>query len=75
MIIKKEQIEALRPYMKNVDELVAADSLYDFEVTLDALIADIGFDDNDEINETGLFLQRLYDEIANMDTLEMNKDG
>lgn len=63
MIIKKEQIEALRPYMENVDELVAADSLYDFEVTLDALIADIGFDDNDEINETGLFLQRLYDEI------------
>lgn len=63
IIIKKEQIDILRQYMKNIDELLLKNDLYEFELALDALIVELGFDDHDKINATGLLLQKLYDEI------------
>lgn len=63
MIITDKQIDALRPYMPNINDFVLADDLYEFELALDELIVKVGFGKDDELNETGLLLQRLYDEI------------
>ena len=49
--------------MPNINDYVLADDLYEFELALDELIVKVGFGEDDDLNETGLLLQRLYDEI------------
>lgn len=63
MNVTKEQIDALRPYMENIDQLILSDDLLEFELLLDHTIVELGFDKNDEITEIGLFLQKIYDQI------------
>lgn len=64
MKITDKQIKELRKYLPNIDEIVAADDLYELEIQIDGLIADIGFTEDQEwLNPTGKKLQKLYDEI------------
>ena len=65
MIIKNEQMKELKPYIENIDELVQND---DVQVLLDAIddvIVDNILGNNDEPDEEGIKLQRIYDEIYN----------
>ena len=58
--ITKEQIEKLRPYLPNIDELVL--DYEEFQTKLDDAIID-ELDENYDDTETSIMLQRIYDEI------------
>ena len=58
--ITKEQIEKLRPYLPNIDELVL--DYEEFQTKLDDAIID-ELDANYNDTETSIMLQRIYDEI------------
>ena len=65
MIVKTEQIEVLKPYIENIEELVESD---DVQVVLDAIddvIVDNILANNDEPDDEGIKLQKIYDEIFN----------
>ncbi len=58
--ITKEQIEKLRPYLPNIDELVL--DYEEFQTKLDDAIID-ELDANYNDTETSIMLQKIYDEI------------
>ena len=58
--ITKEQIEKLRPYLPNIDELVL--DYEEFQTKLDDAIID-ELDENYDDTEVSIMLQRIYDEI------------
>ena len=58
--ITEEQIEKLRPYLPDIDELIQDYSR--FEIRLDDAIID-ELDENYEDTETSVMLQKSYDEI------------
>ena len=58
--ITKEQIEKLRPYLPNIDELVL--DYEEFQTKLDDAIID-ELDENYDDTETSIMLQKIYDEI------------
>lgn len=65
MIVKAEQIEVLKPYIENIEDLVESD---DVQVVLDAIddvIVDNILANNDEPDDEGIKLQKIYDEIFN----------
>ena len=65
MLVKTEQIEILKLYIENIEELIAED---DVQVVLDAIddvIVDNILGNNDEPDEEGIKLQRIYDQIFN----------
>ena len=64
VIITVEQIEALRPYIEDIENLISAD---DVDVLLDAVddvVVDNIVSHNDEPDEEGRRIQRIYDDIA-----------
>ena len=61
MIVKAEQIEALKPYIEDIEALV---TLGDVQAVLDT-IDDVIVDNNDEPDDEGIKLQKIYDEIFN----------
>lgn len=66
MIIKDEQIEILKPYIENIDELVQNGSVQEVLDAIDDVIVDnILGNDDDEPDEEGIKLQKVYDEIYN----------
>lgn len=65
MIVNTEQIKILKPYIENIEALIAED---DVQVVLDAIddvIVDNILGNNDEPDEEGIELQRIYDQIYN----------
>lgn len=58
--ITKEQIEMLRPYLPNIDELVL--DYEEFQTKLDDAIID-ELDENYNDTDTSIMLQKIYDEI------------
>ena len=63
MIVNATQIEVLKSYIENIESLVSEDNL---QVVLDAIddaIVDNILEHNDEPDEEGLKLQKIYDEI------------
>lgn len=58
--ITDEQIEKLRPYLPDIDELIKDYS--QFETRLDDAIID-ELDENYDDTEISIMLQRIYDEI------------
>lgn len=63
MIVKDEQIEKLKPHIENIEDLIAEG---DVQVVLDAIddvIVDNILGNNDEPDEEGINLQRIYDQI------------
>lgn len=64
MKITEEQINELREYIPEIDEIVAADDLHELEMQLDGLIVEIGLTEDQEwLNPIGKKLQKLYDDI------------
>ena len=63
--INSGQKEILNEYMPNAQELLDKDEIDDLLDALDDLITDVGFDKNWELNELGLKLQLLYDQLYN----------
>lgn len=61
MIITVEQIEALRPYIGNIEELISAD---DVDALLDAVVINNILGNNNEPDEEGNKIQGIYDDIA-----------
>ncbi|MDY5440043.1 MAG: hypothetical protein SPG06_04650 [Eubacteriales bacterium] len=59
-IITKEQIETLRPFMPNIDELIQGD-IQDFQLALDDAMLDTLKDE--EATDLTIKLERIYDEI------------
>ena len=58
--ITKEQIEKLRPYLPNIDELVL--DYEEFQTKLDDAIID-ELDEKYNDTDTSIMLQKIYDEI------------
>lgn len=65
MIIKDEQIEILKPYIENIDELVQNGSVQEVLDAIDDAIVDNILGNDDEPDEEGIKLQKVYDEIYN----------
>ena len=61
--ITQEQIEKIKPFLPNIDELLQG-SLRDFLRELDdAIIGELG--ENYDDTETSMMLQKIFDEIYN----------
>lgn len=65
MIIKDEQIKLLEPYIENINELVQIGSVQEILDAIDGVIVDNILGNNDEPDEDGIKLQKVYDEIFN----------
>lgn len=65
MIIKNEQIEELKPYIKNIDELIQKDDVQELLDVIDDIIVDNILGNDDEPDEEGIKLQKIYDQINN----------
>lgn len=61
MIITVEQIEALRPYIGNIEELISVD---DVDALLDAVVINNILGNNNEPDKEGKRIQGIYDDIA-----------
>ena len=60
MLTTKEQKSELLKYNFDVDKF---NNKKDLLLALDELIANIGFNDKDEVNDKGIELTKLYDAI------------
>lgn len=63
MIIKNEQIEMLKPYIENLEDLIAEDDVQMLLDTIDDVIVENILGNNDEPDAEGIKLQKVYDEI------------
>lgn len=65
MLVTDEQIRIIKPYVENIEELIATD---DVQAVLDAIndvIVNNILGNNDEPDDEGIKLQRVWDEIFN----------
>lgn len=69
MNISDSQKELLKEYglvlPDNIDEIDEIEKINEVLLDLDDKITEIGFDSNYDLNEVGLKLQRLYDQLYN----------
>ena len=65
MVIKDEQIIALKPYIEEIDEYVKQDDVQKMLDVIDDVIVDNILANNDEPDSEGIKLQKIYDEIFN----------
>ena len=65
MIVTSEQIEILKPYIENIVELIEEDDVQVLLDTIDDVIVENILGNNDEPDEEGIKLQRIYDQIYN----------
>lgn len=65
MIVKVEQIEALKQYIENIEDLIASDDVQELLEAIDDIIVDNILGNNDEPDEEGIKLQKIYDQINN----------
>ena len=64
MIITVEQIEALRPYIEDIEDLISADDIDALLDAVDAVVINNILGNNNEPDEEGNKIQRIYDDIA-----------
>ena len=65
MIIKVEQLEVLKNHIENIDELIGCDDVQNLLDAIDDVIVDNILGNNDEPDEEGIKLQKIYDQIFN----------
>lgn len=65
MIVKAEQIEVLKPYIEDIEELIETDDVQAVLDAIDDVIVDNILVNNDEPDDEGIKLQKIYDEIFN----------
>ena len=63
LFITNEQIEKLKPYIANVVELASNESDQPLLDAINDVILDNILANNDEPDELGIWLQKIYDEI------------
>ena len=64
MIITVEQIEVLRPYIEDIEDLISADDVDALLDAVDDVVVDNIVSHNNEPDEEGRRIQRIYDDIA-----------
>lgn len=62
--ITEEQLSTLKQHFE-VDNYIVADDIDGLLMALDDVITDVGFDENYELNEEGIKLQLIYDQLYN----------
>lgn len=65
MNINSKQIQRLKQYIKNVDTLIKNDDVQELLDAVDDIIVDNILGNNNEPDEEGIELQKIYDEIYN----------
>lgn len=65
MIISDEQIKKLKPYIDDIDSIVQIGDVQEVLDAIDDVIVDNILGNNDEPDEEGIILQKIYDEIMN----------
>lgn len=65
MIVKSEQIKTLKPYIDNIEDIVKSDDVQSVLDAVDDVIVDNILANNDEPDNEGIKLQKIYDEIFN----------
>ena len=65
MIVTPEQIELLKPYIENIENLIENGDIQEVLDAIDDVIVDNILGNNDEPDEEGIKLQRIYDQIFN----------
>lgn len=63
MIVKAEQIEALKPYIESIEDLIAGDNVQEVLDAIDDVIVGNILVNNDEPDDEGIKLQKIYDAI------------
>lgn len=63
MIINDEQIKALKPYIDNIEDLIKKDDVQEVLDAIDDVIVDNILGNDDEPDDEGIKLQKIYDEI------------
>ena len=63
MIVKAEQIEALKPYIESNKDLIAGDNVQEVLDAIDDVIVGNILVNNDEPDDEGIKLQKIYDAI------------
>ena len=65
MIIKDEQVNRLKPYVEDLYALIREDDVQGLLDAIDDVIVDNILGNNDEPDEEGMELQKIYDQILN----------
>ena len=65
MIVKTEQIEMLKPHIENIEDLIETGDVQAVLDAIDDVILDNILVNNDEPDDEGIKLQKIYDEIFN----------
>lgn len=65
MIVKTEQIEMLKPHIENIEDLIETGDVQAVLDAIDDVIVDNILVNNDESDDEGIKLQKIYDEIFN----------
>lgn len=65
MIVKTEQIEMLKPHIENIEDLIETGDVQEVLDVIDDVIVDNILANNDEPDDEGVRLQKIYDEIFN----------
>ena len=63
IIVKPEQLKELKNYIDNIEELIVADDIQNLLDAIDDVIVDNILKNNDEPDDEGIRLQRIYDQI------------
>lgn len=63
MIVSNEQIKVLKPYIDNIEDLIEKDDVQEVLDAIDDVIVDNILGNNDEPDDEGIKLQKIYDEI------------
>lgn len=63
IIVKPEQRKELKSYIDNIEELIVADDIQNLLDAIDDVIVDNILGNNDEPDDEGIRLQRIYDQI------------
>ena len=65
MIVKSEQIKTLKLYIDNIEDIVKSDDVQSVLDAIDDVIVDNILANNDEPDDEGIKIQKIYDEIFN----------
>ena len=65
MHITQEQLDVLKRYIENIEDLISADDVQEVLDAIDNVIVDNILAHNDEPDKEGIMLQRIYDQIYN----------
>lgn len=63
MIVSEEQINELKPYIKNIYEVISEGDVRKLLEAIDDVIVENILNKNDEPDDKGVRLQRIYDQI------------